>query len=90
MKTGIKTFLLFLMIGLMSSVNVSAQDDEDADSPVATGSKYGADSASCVMHFSLYREFYKQNNFKDAMPHWKWVVLSKLFKTSQTKSTCLP
>ena len=73
MKTGIKTFLLFLMIGLMSSVNVSAQDDEDADSPVATGSKYGADSASCVMHFSLYREFYKQKNFKDAMPHWKWV-----------------
>jgi len=35
--------------------------------------KYGKDSAQCVMHLSLYREFYKQKNFDDAIPHWRWV-----------------
>ena len=35
--------------------------------------KYGEDSVSCITHFSLYREFYKQKNFEDALPHWRWV-----------------
>jgi len=35
--------------------------------------KYGKDSVQCVMHLSLYREFYKQKNFDDAIPHWRWV-----------------
>lgn len=39
----------------------------------AQGSKYGKDSVQCVTHFSLYREFYKQKNFQDAIPHWNWV-----------------
>lgn len=35
--------------------------------------KYGEDSISCITHTSLYREFYKQKNFEDALPHWRWV-----------------
>lgn len=35
--------------------------------------KFGDDSVSCVTHTSLYREFYKQKNFEDALPHWRWV-----------------
>ena len=36
-------------------------------------SKYGDDSVSCITHTSLYREFYKQKNYVDALPHWRWV-----------------
>ncbi len=35
--------------------------------------KYGEDSISCITHTSLYREFYKQKNIEDALPHWRWV-----------------
>jgi len=38
--------------------------------------KYGNDSVSCVTHLSLYREFYKQKNYDDAIPHWRWVFLN--------------
>lgn len=72
MKTGIKTIIFLLMVSMLSSVAVMAQSDDDAASPAA-GPKYGADSVNCVMHLSLYREFYKQKNYKDAYPHWRWV-----------------
>jgi len=38
-----------------------------------TVKKYGEDSVACITHISLYREFYKQKNFDEALPHWKWV-----------------
>ena len=73
MKTGIKTFFLLLMIGILSTSTGFAQEEEDSDAPAAAGLKYGSDSANCVTNLSLYREFYKQDNYKDAFPHWKWV-----------------
>lgn len=76
MKTGIKTFFLFLMIGILSSSTGFAQEEEDSDAPATSGPKYGTDSTTCVINFSLYREFYKQQNFKDAFPHWKWVFMN--------------
>lgn len=39
--------------------------------------KYGKteqDSVDCLMNNSLYQEFYKQNNFKDAYEPWKKVI----------------
>ena len=36
-------------------------------------SKYGADSVNCVMNLSLYREYYKQQNYDDAIKSWRWV-----------------
>ena len=35
--------------------------------------KYGEDSLACITHNSLYREFFKQKNYEDALPHWRWV-----------------
>ena len=38
--------------------------------------KFGADSASritCAMNISLYAEFYKQKNYKDALTPWRYV-----------------
>ena len=72
MKTGIKTFFLLLMIGILSTSTGFAQEEEDSDASAPSGSKYGTDSVTCVTNLSLYQEFYKQDNYKDALPHWKW------------------
>lgn len=38
--------------------------------------KYGEDSAECVLNLSLYREVFRQNNFKEAYAPWKWVLVN--------------
>lgn len=74
MKKGLKAVVFLLVISLFPVSFAFGQADEDTDSNVVVkGAKYGADSANCVMHLSLYREFFKQKNYKDAYPHWKWV-----------------
>jgi len=74
MKKGKKAVFFLLMIGLLPFSNVIAQDNDDSIvNGNSKGPKYGNDSATCVMHLSLYREFFKQKNYKDAYAHWKWV-----------------
>lgn len=34
--------------------------------------KFGKDSVECLKQTSLYREFLKQKNYSDALPHWRW------------------
>ena len=48
------------------------------------GPKYGQDSAKCVMELSLYREFYRQDNIKDAIRHWRWVFKNCPLATENT------
>ena len=36
--------------------------------------KYGEDSVTCITNFSLYREVYKQQNYREAYTPWKWIV----------------
>ena len=33
--------------------------------------RYGADSAECVKYLSYYKEYYKQKNYDEALPHWR-------------------
>lgn len=40
------------------------------------GPKYGNDSATCVRNLSIYREFYRQRNFVDALEPWRWVFFN--------------
>jgi len=42
---------------------------------IENGSKYGKgqDSINCIKNLSLYREFYKHNNYKDAISPWRKV-----------------
>ena len=35
-------------------------------------SKYGIDSISCITNLSLFREYYKQKNYKEALTPWRW------------------
>lgn len=33
--------------------------------------KYGADSAECIKYLSYYKEYFKQRNYDEALPHWR-------------------
>ena len=33
--------------------------------------KYGADSADCIKYLSYYKEYFKQKNYDEAIPHWR-------------------
>lgn len=52
------------------NLDTSAADallSEDAD-------LWGADSAETVKNYSLYREFFKQKAYDDALPYWRYVI----------------
>lgn len=36
--------------------------------------KWGPDSSETVKNYSLYREYYKQNLYSDALPYWRYVI----------------
>jgi tetratricopeptide (TPR) repeat protein len=65
MKKGRSIFLAIAAIVIMATTQVFAQGTKMP--------KYGNDSVQCITHISLYREFYKQQNYIDALPHWRWV-----------------
>ena len=46
-----------------------------AQTGASEGSKYGQgqDSINCLMNLSLYREFFKHNNYNDAIKSWRKV-----------------
>ncbi len=69
MKTlALKTILLTVMSLLYVLPAISQKGIED-------GSKYGKgqDSINCIKNLSLYREFFKHNNYKDAIQPWRKV-----------------
>jgi len=68
MKTINKLTLAILTVFISATVAVGQKGVED-------GSKYGhgEDSIRCLTNLSLYTEFYKQNNYEDAVKPWKIV-----------------
>jgi len=65
MKNIFKTLTLAIVCALASADFVSAQD---------LTKKFGEDSIACLTNISLYREVYRQKNYKEAYPWWKLVV----------------
>jgi tetratricopeptide (TPR) repeat protein len=66
------TLLMFLLLG--QSVISFAQENQDTT--VAKGNKYGATpeiQEECKINLSLYREFVKQKNYVDAINGWRKV-----------------
>jgi tetratricopeptide (TPR) repeat protein len=61
---NVRFFLVLIPVFFLASSQVFAQN---------AMKKYGEDSIQCYTQTSLYREFYKQKNFDDALPHWRWV-----------------
>lgn len=64
MKTLTNSITSLLIASFIFSVStVSAQEE----------SKFGKDSVECLKQTSLYREYYRQKQYTDAYPFWKWV-----------------
>ena len=57
-----KTFLISLV--LLLTTDIKAQG------------KWGSDSVNCITNLSLYREYYKQKNYVDALSPWRWAYLN--------------
>ena len=66
MKMRIASFVLAALTSLM----ILGTHETNAQ---VVGSKYGIDSTKCVTNLTLYREYYKQKNFKDALLAWRYV-----------------
>lgn len=68
MKTKFYIAILSVILGLFTL-------DLYAQKGVEDGSQYGQgeDSIRCLMNLSLYFEFYKHNNYKDAIGPWRIV-----------------
>ena len=52
--------IAILIIAFLAVLSVNAQG------------KYGADEQKCKENLSLYREYYKQKNYADALTSWRW------------------
>ncbi len=37
------------------------------------GSKFGKDSVKCIEEISIYTEYFKNRNYKAALPHWQYI-----------------
>ena len=69
MKTKSLKTILLATISLLFSLPAFSQKGID------DGSKYGKgqDSINCIKNLSLYREFFKHSNYKDAIAPWRVV-----------------
>ena len=67
MKIKSNLFMLFLSGACLLATGVFSQQGVD------DGSQYGhgEDSIRCLKNISLYREYVRQNLFKDALPYWR-------------------
>lgn len=63
----LKKFTKLIIAGLVLSMGTAM-----AQKGVEDGSKYGhgEDSIRCLENLSLYKEYYKQKNYKEAYPFW--------------------
>ncbi len=68
MKTNFITTIIALLFFTSFSTIAVAQSN---CTPV-----WGQDSVKATQEISLYREFFKQNNFKDAATHWRYVFFN--------------
>ncbi|MFT7589539.1 MAG: hypothetical protein ACI959_001758, partial [Limisphaerales bacterium] len=74
MDTMRKTFYLLLLMTSVIYMPVMASDGNiNTDPEIEECSKTGADENKTRQEYSLYREFYKQGNYADAMRHWRFV-----------------
>ncbi len=72
---------IIITLSIITSIMLFASPHSTVAVPQEDGSKYGADSVTCVMNLSLYREFYKQwkaskyknNSIDDAIKSWRKV-----------------
>ena len=73
--THLKTLTLTLIIGLLT-VSSPAIAQVSIDLVAPCDPKEGADADKSAEAYSLYREFLKQGNWKDAYPYWNYLFFN--------------
>lgn len=78
MKTNVSRTLLVIAMMLIGAVSASAQKG------VEDGSKYGhgKDSIRALQNLSMYKQFYKQKSYNDAIKSWR-IVFNEAPKISK-------
>lgn len=67
--------LLIVQSSFLQAFAIYSEEAEDYSwSPQDSCIKTPADEQKLLEQYSLYREFYKQDNYIDAMIHWRWVM----------------
>lgn len=74
MKASFKLFTLTIVLLLSLPLVMAQTDDDSSDAAGNSESRWGLDSAECVKNFSLFREFYRQRNYKDSYEPWQKVM----------------
>lgn len=74
--TQMKTLTLTLLTGLIFLTGTVSAQKISIDQIAPCEPKEGADAERSAEAYSLYREFYKQDNWKDAFPYWKYLFFN--------------
>ena len=56
--------ILVLIVAIVTVVSVNAQG------------KFGGDEQKCKENLSMFREYYKQKNYADALKPWGWTFVN--------------
>ncbi len=56
--------ILVLVVAIVTVISVNAQG------------KFGADEQKCKENLSMFREYYKQKNYPDALKPWRWTYVN--------------
>ncbi len=65
----------------MEQIVQEVEEEESENNPIQTiGNdtikKYGVDSLKTIMNYSLYIEYFKQDNYKDAYKYWRYLYFN--------------
>lgn len=72
-RTAMIVTLLLFIAGMTAQAAPGGGEGGSVPEPAEDCSKYGPDKDLADQEYSLYREFYKQDNYKDALPHWRYL-----------------
>lgn len=72
----IRKTTLILSILIFSGMGIFAQSESLKGLVADCEPAAGKDSVKNIQAYSLYREFFKQDNYKDALPYWRRVFMN--------------
>lgn len=73
-RLGASIIMTLISIGVFSQKNINIENLVKQITANCNEAKFGKDSIKTVLNTSLYREFYDNKNYKEALPYWKYLI----------------
>ena len=89
MKKFNLTVLFLVLITLVFSQNSKNDNIKNIVNEITKNCnnlKYGNDSLKAIENISLYREYYDSKAYKDALPHWQYLLVNA--PNTYTRNIC--